>query len=152
MKKPWKARNYKHGLSHTRIDNIYKAMVERCNNPHNIGFENYGARGIKVCDEWIKDKMSFFEWAHENGYDDTLTIDRIDVNKGYSPQNCRWATLKEQANNKRNSHWITHNGETHTLAEWSEICGIRSGTLFRRLKAGWSIEKALTTQPEGKRG
>lgn len=146
MKKPWKARNYKHGLSHTRIDNIYKSMVDRCKNPHNISFKNYGARGIKVCEEWLEDKTKFFEWAFQNGYESTLSIDRIDVTKGYSPQNCRWATLKEQANNKRNSHWITHNGETHTLTEWSEICGIKSATLWRRLKVGWSIEKALTTK------
>ena len=146
MKKPNYARNYKHGLAHTRIDNIYKSMVDRCKNPHNISFKNYGARGIKVCEEWASDKTKFFEWAFQNGYESTLSIDRIDVTKGYSPQNCRWATLKEQANNKRNSRWITYNGEVHTLAEWSDICGIKIGTLWRRLKAGWSVEKALTTK------
>lgn len=138
--------HYKHGLSHTRIDNIYKSMVSRCYKSKNIHFDTYGGRGIRVCQEWLEDKTLFFKWAFNNGYRDNLTLDRINVNKGYEPTNCRWITYKEQCNNKRNNRIITFNGTSHTLSEWSDISGIRAATLFNRLKLGWSIERTLTTK------
>lgn len=93
----------KHGLSHTRIDNIYKSMISRCYKPSNNRFHRYGGRGIKVCREWLNNKKVFFEWAFANGYSSNLSIDRINNDGNYSPDNCRWATPKEQANNKSNS-------------------------------------------------
>ena len=136
-----------HGLAHTRIDNIYKAMVSRCYSKKNNRYARYGERGIAVCDEWLTDKRKFFEWAFANGYDDSLTLDRFDVNKGYSADNCRWVTQKEQQNNRSNNVHITLDGETHTISEWADITGIRAQTLWARLKMGWSIKRALTTTP-----
>lgn len=136
--------NYKHGLSHTRIDNIYKSMIDRCHNPNSHNYHKYGARGIAVCNEWKTDKTAFFKWALENGYSETLSIDRIDNSKGYSPENCRWCTYKEQNNNRRSNRFIEAFGQKKTLAQWSDFTGIKQGTIWARLKAGWNVEKALT--------
>lgn len=137
----------KHGLSHTRIDNIYKAMISRCYHRNNNRYDRYGGRGVCVCDAWLEDKTQFFEWAFLNGYSDNLTLDRVEVNGDYSPQNCRWVTQKKQQNNRTNNRNIEFNGVLHTLAEWSEITGITQGTIWARLKSGWTTEKALTTIP-----
>jgi hypothetical protein len=129
-----------HGLSHTRLDNIYKAMISRCYKPNNRRYKNYGGRGIKVCDEWKNDKTSFFKWALANGYSDTLTIDRINNNGNYEPANCRWATTKEQQNNRSNNHLITHNGETKTIAQWAEFYGKNYKTLYSKISQGVTLD------------
>lgn len=135
-----------HGMTNTRLYGIWSNMKTRCyckTDPH---YKRWGGRGIQVCDEWKNSFTSFYQWAVENGYEDTLTIDRIDNDKNYEPSNCRWATLIEQANNTRNSRYYTHNGETHTMAEWSRILGINREVLKDRVfKLGWSFEEAVRT-------
>lgn len=134
----------KHGQSYTRLHRIWSGMKGRCRNKNNPEYARYGGRGIIVCDEWENSFESFYKWAMNSGYKETLSIDRIDNNGNYCPENCRWATPKEQANNTRNTKLITHNGETHTVAEWAEIKGIREKTLRERIyKRHWPIEKAL---------
>lgn len=134
-----------HGLSETRIYKIYKAMKSRTTNKNSTGYKNYGGRGIKICDEWLSDFRKFYYWSINNGYKDGLTIDRIDVNGNYEPSNCRWTTMKEQGNNKRNNHNITYNGETHTMKQWAERLGINYYTLERRINAyHLPIERAFT--------
>lgn len=140
-----------HGKRNTRLYKIWLDMKARCSNPNEINYPNYGGRGISVDSVWRDNFEEFYKWAMLNGYSDNLSIDRIDGSKDYSPQNCRWATRKEQANNTRRNFNIFFNGETHTLSEWSEIVGIRAGTIRERLKRfEWSVEDALTI-PVGKR-
>ena len=119
-------------------------MHERCEYNGHCNYASYGGRGISVCEEW-SDFNCFYNWAIQNGYSDKLTIDRRDVNKGYSPDNCRFVTRIEQANNKRNSVYISFNGESHTYAEWERISGIGRKTIMYRIKHGWTPELALTT-------
>lgn len=134
-----------HGLSHTRLYATWRGMLSRCDNREDKYFKDYGRRGIAVCSEW-KDFENFYTWAIANGYDDSLTIERIDNDKGYSPDNCRWATAKEQSNNRRSNHLLTHRGKIQTLKQWSDELGINYQTLQSRIHAsGWPIEKALTT-------
>lgn len=134
-----------HGMTGTRIHNIWRGIKGRCFVPSYSIYQYYGGRGITMCDEWKNDFNTFYKWAIKNGYDDTLTIERVDVNGNYEPANCCWVTIKEQANNKRNNHCIEFNKEVHTLAEWSEITGIPYNTLEHRInRSGWSVEKSLT--------
>lgn len=136
--------NFKtHGLSHTKLYHIWEGMKRRCNNESDVGYHKYGARGIRICNEWQNDFKVFYDWAIQNGYEDGLTIDRINNEEGYCPENCRWVTLLEQANNTRSNHRIVCRGEEHTLAEWSRISGIQSATICRRLKKGWPEEEAI---------
>lgn len=129
---------YKHGLSNNKIyrklDSIYGTIKCRCYNPNNKKYKNYGGRGITICEEWKNDFMSFYNWAINNGYKEGLSIDRINVNGNYEPNNCRWVRMKEQANNKTNNHYITYNGETHTMMEWSKILNINYSTIRERAK------------------
>lgn len=136
--------NYKHGLSDSRLFNIYYKMIERCYKPSVSTYKNYGAKEIMVCDEWRNDFIAFAVWSLQNGYSDDLSIDRIDNNKGYSPDNCRWVSMKEQQNNRTNNRWLSYNGETHTMSQWADITGISEATIYARLKLGWNIEKTLT--------
>ena len=118
-------------------------MKYRCYYQNHPSYKNYGGRGITVCQEWLDDFMNFYNWSMANGYSDELTIDRIDVNGNYEPNNCRWATRKEQQNNMRNNVFLEANGERHTISEWSEITGINRSTISNRLRRGKSIKEAI---------
>ena len=130
-----------------RLKRIYQAMKTRCYNPKAQNFKDYGARGITICDEWLKKPNSFYEWALSNGYNDDLSIDRIDNNKGYSPENCRWATRKQQNNNQRRNHLIKYKGETKPLSQWCEELGLDYHKIKYRINAlRWSVDKAFETK------
>lgn len=137
--------SYIHGCTKTRLFKIWSGMKARCYRRNHPYFANYGGRGIQVCEDWMADFLAFKTWAEANGYSSELTLDRIDSNGNYSPDNCRWATMKQQQNNKRNNHRITLHGVSHTISEWSEMLGIKKTTIKERLKNGWPEEKALTT-------
>lgn len=117
-------------------------MRKRCNNPNSSNYRNYGGRGITVCVEW-DDYSQFRGWALSNGYGDDKSIDRIDVNSGYKPDNCRWVTSVAQANNRRSSKWYTVNGVTHTLAEWARLYEIPYKQLWKDVKAGKQLKELL---------
>lgn len=112
-------------------------MKQRCYNKNRDCYDNYGGRGIIVCDEWKDSFSNFYFWAIKNGYSDDLTIDRIDVDGNYEPNNCRWATRKIQDNNRRTNRYITIDGITHTLEEWIDIYGMSKNTVRQRIKRGW---------------
>lgn len=122
----------KHKESKTRLYRIWKLMHARCKDK---SVKYYGAKGIEVCLEW-SDYTVFKKWAIENGYKENLTIDRIDYNGNYEPNNCRWATYKEQAQNTSRNHFITHNGETKCIAEWCRELNIKVSTFCQRMKKG----------------
>lgn len=134
-------RHKTHGLSYSRIYKIYYAMLQRCTNENYRQYNDYGGRGIKVCKEWQDDFMNFYNWAIENGYSDSLSIDRKNVNGDYCPENCMWSTSIEQANNKRNNIIINYRNESHTLKEWSYLSGIKYGTLLARFRKKWPIDQ-----------
>jgi len=108
----------------------YKHMIWRCNNPNCKDYDNYGGRGIKVCKEWLDDYKTFKQWAMDNGYEEHLTIDRIDVNGNYEPDNCRWITLAEQENNRRDNVYLTYQGITKTASQWSKLLGIKPSAIY----------------------
>lgn len=135
----------KHGKHDTRIYRIWKGMLTRCYNTNHHTYANYGKRGIAVCDEWKDNFQAFYDWSMENGYTNDLSIDRIDYNKGYTPDNCRWTTTTEQANNTRKNHYITYDGKTQTMAEWAKELGIPYTLLRDRVcKLGWSIDEVIS--------
>ena len=138
-------RVYKHGLSESRLQRIYSSMMHRCYRLKDDSYSYYGGRGIVVCEEWKNDRATFFKWAMGNGYSDKLTIDRIDSNGNYEPNNCRWVTYKEQQRNKNNNRYLKYDGRIQAASAWAEEYNISNETLYQRLGRGWSIEKALTT-------
>lgn len=141
----------KHGKTDSRLYGVWSAMKARCYNKNLYEYRFYGARGIYVCDEWRDDFSAFEKWMLDNGYDEhaprgQCTIDRIDCDGNYTPENCRIITQQEQVNNLRSNHLIEYNGEIHTLAEWGRITGISSFKINNRItRLGWTAERALTT-------
>lgn len=131
-----------HGQWDKPVYGAWRDMIQRCTNPNNAQFKNYGDRGISVCEEWMTAK-NFIDWAFRNGYDDSLSIDRIDVNGNYNPENCRWVSMQVQHSNKRSNIVIEYKGVKRTLRQWSKITGVNHETLRRRLKDGWDTERAL---------
>ena len=132
-----------HRKSGTRLYVAWQHMKQRCCNPQNARYKYYGARGIAVCDEWMRFEP-FEQWALSNGYSDELTIDRIDVDGDYCPENCRWVTWETQQNNKRSNTVIQAFGESRTLSEWSKISGVNRATIQKRIKnGGQTPDKAM---------
>ena len=132
-----------HGEHDTKLHNIWCAMRRRCNNVNNKDYKYYGGRGIHVCNEWIDNYIEFNKWARASGYKYGLTIDRIDTNGDYCPNNCRWISIKDQCNNRRSNKLVTYKGETHTIKEWSEKCNIPYSRLYMRIRNGWSFDRAI---------
>lgn len=136
-------RKEQHGGRYTRLYNIWLNMKQRCSNPKASHYEYYGGRGISVCKEWRDSFSSFREWAISNGYNEKLTLDRIDRDKDYCPDNCRWITQTEQMSNTSRNIMLTYKGDTHSLSEWSRILGVPYGTIKSRYRYGWSVERML---------
>lgn len=148
----------------SRLNVIYWDMKTRCYDCNLKHYKNYGGRGITVCNEWLdpeiinsganggrytKGWLNFKEWAISHGYKDDLSIDRIDNSKGYSPENCRWISVKKQSNNRRSNRLITYKGKTQTLSEWCDEFKVDYDTVIARLnKYHWSIAKALETKED----
>ena len=123
---------------------IWLSMKARCNNPHTDYYYCYGERGIKVCKEWADSFEKFYDWALTHGYADNLTIDRINSDLDYMPDNCRWVTPKEQANNRRNNHLLTFQGKTQSIQMWADELNFKHSMISDRIRHGWSVEEALT--------
>lgn len=134
----------KHGLTGTPLYYVWVTMRQRCYNPNDRHYKWYGAKGVKVCEEWEKDVTAFYYWAISNGYRKGLTLDRINVDGDYSPENCRFITMSEQQRNKSSNKRIEYNGEIMSVQEWAEKLNIKPSTLRARFNKGWSIERALT--------
>ena len=146
----------KHGGSDTRLYKIWSGIKKRCLNERSLCYKWYGGRGISVCDEWLGDHgfENFRDWSMKNGYRDDLSIDRIDNDGNYCPDNCRWADRKTQANNKSTTRRYEYQGKQYTAGELADLCGLSLTTLKSRLKHGWSVNEAVNTSvvpPNGKR-
>lgn len=142
-------RPIKHGHSYEPLFNIWYLIKYRCENPNCTAYKNYGARGIKVCDEWrdgIAGYESFKEWSLANGYIQGLSIDRIDNDGDYTPDNCRWIAPKDQARNKRQNVWIEYNGVKKLACDWASELNIPYKTFMSRIYHGWDVDK-LINQP-----
>ena len=139
-----KVRLKTHGLSKSRLFRIWAGMISRCKNKTQSGYKNYGGRGISVCKEWNDSFSVFKDWAFAHGYNDNLTIERIDVNGNYCPENCKWITKAEQNNNTRQSHFVTIEGKTLTIKQWCDVYGISDKVVRCRIRRGWSEVNAIT--------
>lgn len=136
--------NHKHGETGTRLFRIWTGMLTRCYNPNATNYQDYGGRGIVVCNGWRESYEAFRDWAMSAGYTEGLTLDRKDNDRGYFPDNCRWATHKQQANNRRSNVRVSHKGESYTVSEWADIAGMKRDTLAQRLNSGhFSIKEAI---------
>lgn len=140
-----------HGMRRTPTYKVWAGIIQRCTNPNEAHYKDYGGRGIGVCDRWLNSFENFLEDMGEKP--PGLWIERTDNNKGYEPGNCRWATIKEQANNKRNNRKITAFGKTQTLAQWSDEIGIGASSISARIMVlGWTPERAVSAPLRGMRG
>lgn len=142
--------NKTHGGGHERLYSVWMDMRRRCNDPSMKGYQDYGGRGITLCDEW-RDYSNFREWALSNGYEPTAqhgkcTLDRIDVDGNYEPSNCRWVSVSQQQLNKRNSLLLTYKGKTQNAALWDRELGFPRGTVVKRYRRNWDYER-IFTQP-----
>lgn len=131
-----------HGMSRTPLYARWRAMIERTRNPNSSEYHNYGGRGIAVCEQW----RAFEGFAADMSptFDEALTLERRDVNGGYSPENCYWATTKQQTRNKRNNNVVTWRGRSMVVTDWAELLKLNPNTVIYRLRRGWTVERALT--------
>ena len=144
MGKPYGNHNHlTHGKRHTRLYRIWANIKTRCFNTNDLHYKRWGALGITMCDEWKNNFQAFYNWAMSNGYADDLTIDRIDNYGNYEPSNCRWVTVKEQNQNKKNVVLLTYNGLTLSCREWAKMLGIGKNTVRERYNKGWTVEECL---------
>lgn len=146
-----------HGGTYDRLYGVWCSMKSRCYYPDNKNYNIYGGRGVIVCDEWKDSYENFKEWAMSNGYQadakrGECTIERINVDGNYCPENCTWKTIEEQENNRRDNHYVEYQGETHTISEWAKILGMAYNTLLNRINHGWAIERAFTEPIHNNRG
>lgn len=137
-------RNKTHGLSNSNIYNVYKTMISRCCNINNKSYKYYGGRGISVCDRWLIGFEYFFQ-DMGGTYKQGLSIDRINVNGNYSPENCKWVTFEQQSRNRTDNVFIEYNGLVKTMKDWSVFYGLSHKTVWARINRGWSIEKTFNT-------
>lgn len=133
-----------HNQSRTRLYHIWQGMKQRCYDKNTPEYHWYGGNGVTVCDDWMRFE-GFYEWSNRHGYDSKLTIDRINNYKGYSPENCKWSTIKEQNRNKRYNRIIELNGVEKCMGQWCEELNIPMSTVFNRLRRGWSDKQTLNT-------
>lgn len=134
-------KNKKHGETNSKLYSVWRGIKKRCRVSNTPNYEHYGGRGIDVCDEWYYDFESFRDWAIKNGYEEGLSIDRIDNNGDYEPSNCRWSTMKEQQNNRRNTKYGMYKGEMMTFSEIAEITGLSLQAIHYRHKNNIDFEK-----------
>lgn len=121
-----------HGMTGTKIYQVWQGIKARCYNPNNNSYKNYGGRGIRLCDDWKSDFQVFYDWAVSNGYKEGLSIERLDVNGNYCPDNCSWIPMSDQAKNTRANVFIEHGGERETLSEWNRVYGLPLNTVSQR--------------------
>lgn len=134
----------KHFMKGTSLYNRWRSMLQRCYYKGHIGHKYYGGRGILVCEEWRKFEI-FMQWALSNGYKESLSLDRINVDGNYEPANCRWITMRDQTNNRRCNVFISLDGRRQTVSQWATELNIFPSTLLNRLRSGWSPEQCLKT-------
>lgn len=139
-------KSYIDGRTKEPLYHIWWSIRGRCYNPKHVSYHSYGARGIKICDEWL-DYANFREWALSNGWNESLQIDRIDNDCDYCPENCRFVTPKQNCNNRRNNRLLTYDGMTLTTTQWADLKGWTPNVIWCRLKMGWSVERTLTEPP-----
>lgn len=130
-----------HGLTGTKIQSAWSHMKQRCFNPNCKEYEHYGGRGITVCDEWKNSVAEFAKWAYENGYENNLTLDRIDNNGNYEPNNCRWVSMEVQENNKRNNRYYDIDSGSYTLSQIAKMYSVSRDSLYY-----WIHRKGMKTQ------
>lgn len=143
------AATIKHGMTGTRIYNIYRGICARCYNKKSTAYVNWGGRGIIICSEWLGENgfNNFYKWSISHGYADDLTIDRIDNDGNYEPENCRWTSLLVQANNTRKNVYITYNGKTQSLPDWCRELDLEYSMIYVRYRRKWNVER-MFNQPK----
>ena len=137
-------RNHVHGLSNTRLYDVWQNMKKRCFNKKRKQYKDWGGRGITICDPWM-DFFGFSQWALSNGYRDDLTIERKDNNGNYCPENCTFIPIGMQSKNRRNIHLIEYHGEIKSISDWARCFDVKQNTITDRLRRGWNVERALNT-------